>query len=83
VGTDAPLAISETGVRRCADSPGGTFTTEGRVAYTNVPGVGEEPEAVNPLQCGHDYQAIAREWVDGVLTLDSAASNVLSEPACS
>jgi hypothetical protein len=70
-------------MRRCDFSPGGTFSTEGHVTYTNVPGVGEEPEAVDPLQCGHDYLAIALEWVDGVLTVDYATSNVLSEPACS
>ena len=70
-------------MRRCEYRPGGTFSTEGHLTYTNVPGVGDEPEAVNPLQCGHDYQAIAFEWVDGVLTIDYVTSNLLSEPACS
>ncbi len=80
--TTSPAGLSCTGTGRCVWGSGGAFSTAGAVIDKYVPGIGEEPEAVDPLQCGHDYRAIALEWVDGVLTIDYATSNVLNEPAC-
>ena len=42
------------------------------------PDVGYRTEAVDPLTCGHKYQAVTDDPTYGYVH-----SNVLSEPACS
>jgi len=41
------------------------------------PDVGYEEEAVHPLTCGHQYQAVTGDPTDGYVY-----SDVLTEPAC-
>jgi hypothetical protein len=60
-------------------NPGGLFSAAGQTKQVLVdPDVGYRTEAVNPLTCGHKYQAVTDDLADGYVY-----SNVLTEPACS
>jgi hypothetical protein len=60
-------------------NPGGLFSAAGQTKLVLVdPDVGYRTEAVDPLTCGHKYQAVTDDPSDGYVY-----SNVLSEPACS
>jgi hypothetical protein len=60
-------------------NPGGLFSAAGQTKQVLVdPNVGYRTEAVDPLTCGHKYQAVTDDPTDGYVY-----SNVLSEPACS
>ena len=59
-------------------NPGGLFSAAGKTHQVLVdPDVGYRTEAVDPLTCGHKYQAVTYDPSDGYVY-----SNVLSEPAC-
>jgi hypothetical protein len=59
-------------------SPGGGFSAAGRLKQVLVdPDVGYREEAVDPLKCGHQYEAVTDDPSDGYVY-----SNVLSEAAC-
>jgi hypothetical protein len=60
-------------------NPGGLFSAAGKTHQVLVdPDVGYRTEAVDPVTCGHQYQAVTYDPTDGYVY-----SNVLSEPACS
>ena len=59
-------------------NPGGLFSAAGKTHQVLVdPNVGYRTEAVNPLTCGHKYQAVTDDPTDGYVY-----SNVLVEPTC-
>ena len=60
-------------------NPRGLFSAAGQTKQVLVdPDVGYRTEAVDPLTCGHKYQAVTDDPTDGYVY-----SNVLSEPTCS
>lgn len=60
-------------------NPGGLFSAAGQTKLVLVdPDVGYRTEAVDPLTCGHKYQAVTDDPTDGYVY-----STVLTEPACS
>jgi hypothetical protein len=60
-------------------NPGGLFAAAGQTKQVLVdPDVGYRTEAVDPLTCGHHYQAVTYDPTDGYVY-----SNVLTEPVCS
>jgi hypothetical protein len=59
-------------------NPGGLFSAAGETKLVLVdPDVGYRREAVDPLTCGHSYQAVTDDPTDGYVY-----SNVLTEAAC-
>jgi hypothetical protein len=59
-------------------NPGGLFSAAGQTKLVLVdPDVGYRREAVDPLTCGHSYQAVTDDPTDGYVY-----SNVLTEAAC-
>ena len=57
---------------------GGGLSAAGKLKEVLIdPDVGYRKEAVDPLKCGHNYQAVTDDPIDGYVY-----GNVLSEPAC-
>lgn len=57
---------------------GGGFSAAGELKEVLIdPDVGYREEAVHPLKCGHKYEAVTDDPIDGYVY-----GNVLSEPAC-